>query len=267
MTDILQEIIANKMLEVEHLDLPALRRAAAQSLAPRDFRAAVTRHTHVSLIAELKLASPSKGSLAPGLDLIKTADIYKENGAAAISVVTDVKFFLGSLQTLSDLRFVRRTALPLLRKDFLISESQIYESRARGADAVLLIVAALPDDAQLADLHALALGLGLTPVVEVHNEAETDRALQLRDLRMIGINNRDLSTFTVSLSTTQRLRPMIPADITVVAESGIFTAAHVDQLAAAKVDAVLVGEALITSPDIAAKVRELSGLNVQKLEG
>lgn len=291
MTDILKEIIANKKLEIEALYVHALRRAAGQSLAPRDFRAAVSphyissisalqieegQHSHsdllqgsganVKLIAELKQASPSKGDLAPGMDLIKTADIYRANGASAISVVTDEKFFQGSLQTLYDLRFVQRTPLPLLRKDFLIADSQIYQSRANGADAVLLIAAALTDDALFADLHALALELGLTPLVEVHNEAETHRALQLHDLRMIGINNRDLGTFTVSLSTTERLRPMIPPGITVVAESGIFTSAHVEQLARAKVDAVLVGEALITAPDIALKVRELSGLSVQNLE-
>jgi indole-3-glycerol phosphate synthase len=290
MTDILKEIIAHKKMEVAGLDVRALRRAAEQSPVPRDFRAAVSllsaplgnsaqeaengmkgshsRHlpsgegTRVRLIAELKRASPSRGILASGIDLFETADIYIDNGASAISVVTDEKYFLGELQTLYDLHFVHRAALPLLRKDFLITEPQIYEARANGADAVLLIAAALTDDAQFADLHALALEFGLTPLVEVHNEAETVRALRLRQVRMIGINNRDLATFKVSLATTERLRPMIPANITVVAESGIFTADDVEQLAKAKVDAVLVGEALITASDIAEKVRELSGLKV-----
>ena len=275
MTDFLKEIIAHKRMEIVDLDLRALRRAAEQSPAPRDFRAAVSVpynaskgdlqavRTRIRLIAELKRASPSKGILAPDIDLYQTAGIYMENGASALSVVTDGKYFLGKLQTLHDLRLVHQAALPLLRKDFLIAESQIYESRAAGADAVLLIAAALNDDPQLAGLHALALELGLTPLVEVHNEPEAERALRLHGLRMLGINNRDLGTFTVSLATTERLRPLIPSSITVISESGIFTAEDVDRLALSRVDAVLVGEALIKAPDIASKVRELSGLNVQ----
>jgi indole-3-glycerol phosphate synthase len=211
----------------------------------------------VSLIAELKRASPSKGILAPHLDLFQVAEIYAENGAAAISVLTDEKFFLGKLETLHELRFARKSGLPLLRKDFLIDEVQLYESRANGADAVLLIAAALTDDQLFADLHALALDLGLAPLVEVHNEAEAERALKLKDIHLIGINNRDLATFHVSLETTERIRPIIPAQVTVIAESGIFTARDVERLAQANVDAILVGEALITADDIASKVREL----------
>jgi indole-3-glycerol phosphate synthase len=215
-----------------------------------------------SLIAELKRASPSKGILAPHLDLFQVADIYIENGASAISVLTDEKFFMGKLETLRELRFTHESKLPLLRKDFIVHEVQLYESRANGADAILLIAAALPDDKHLADLHALALDLNLTPLVEVHNEVETERALKLKGIRLIGINNRDLGTFEVSLTTTERLRPMIPPEITVVAESGIFTASDVERLAHANLDAILVGEALITAPDIASKVRELSGVAV-----
>jgi indole-3-glycerol phosphate synthase len=179
----------------------------------------------------------------------------------------DEKFFLGKLETLRELRFIRHSSLPLLRKDFVIDESQLYESRANGADAILLIAAALTDDAHFAALHVCALSLGLTPLVEVHNEAETERALRLNGIRLIGINNRNLATFEVSLATTERLRPLIPTEIAVVAESGIFTAADVSRLAKANVDAILVGEALVTAPDIAAKVRELSGrrLKVESL--
>jgi indole-3-glycerol phosphate synthase len=169
---------------------------------------------------------------------------------------------MGKLETLFELRFTRKTKLPLLRKDFIIAEAQLYETRANGADAVLLIAAALPDDALFAYLHALALDLGLTPLVEVHNEAEVERALRLKDIKLIGINNRDLVTFDVSLETTERLRPMIPADIAVVAESGIFTARDVQRLASANVNAILVGEALITADDIGAKVRELSNVTL-----
>ena len=149
--------------------------------------------------------------------------------------------------------------MPLLRKDFTIDEVQLYEARANGADAILLIAAALTDDKHFADLHACALSLGLTALVEVHDEAETERALKLKDVKLIGINNRNLATFEVSLETTERLRPMISPDIAVVAESGIFTASDVDRLANINIDAILVGEALVTSDDIPAKVRELSG--------
>ena len=262
---ILAEIIAHKKTEIEGLDVRSLRRAAEALPATRDFLAAIAgergrggRGRSVSLIAELKRASPSKGILAPHLDLLEVADIYAENGAAAISVLTDQKFFMGKLETLRELRFTRSLDLPLLRKDFMIDEVQLYESRASGADAVLLIAAALTDNNRLADLHALALELGLTPLVEVHDEGETERVLKLDDVRLIGINNRNLATFEVSLETTERIRPMIPGDVVVVAESGIFTAPDVERLSRARVDAILVGEALVTAPDIAAKVRELS---------
>ena len=192
--------------------------------------------------------------------MLTLAQIYADNGAAALSVLTDEKFFLGTLETLSALRLRQQMAIPLLRKDFILSEAQLYETRVAGADAVLLIAAALTDDAELSDRHALALALGLTPLVEVHNEQELERVLTMPQLKLIGINNRDLKTFEISLETTARLRPQVPPGITLVSESGIFTAAHVAQLAALSVDAVLVGEALVTAPDIGAKVRELAGL-------
>jgi indole-3-glycerol phosphate synthase len=274
---ILAEIIEHKKTEIAALDAGALRRAAEASPTPRDFLAALSplsegegkgvrvsrlfsRHPH--LIAELKRASPSKGILAPHLDLFQVADIYAQNGAAALSVLTDEKFFLGKLETLREVRFTRKLELPLLRKDFMIHEVQLYESRANGADAILLIAAALTDNKHFADLHALALELGLTPLVEVHDEAETEKALKLNGLHLIGINNRNLATFDVSLETTERIRPMVPSDIVVVAESGIFTAREVERLAKANVDAILVGEALVTAEDIGAKVRELSGKDV-----
>jgi indole-3-glycerol phosphate synthase len=267
---ILAEILEHKKIEIAALDAGSLRRAAEVSPAPRGFLSAICplplsasqSKRGVRLIAELKRASPSKGILAPHLDLFQVAEIYAQNGASAVSVLTDEKFFLGKLETLRELRFERKVELPLLRKDFIIDEVQLYESRVSGADAVLLIATALKDDRHFADLHALALALGLTPLVEVHDEAETERALKLKDVRLIGINNRDLATFHVSLERTERLRPMIPSDITVVAESGIFTAGDVQQLAQANVDAILVGEALVTSEDIGAKVRELAGFRI-----
>jgi indole-3-glycerol phosphate synthase len=270
MTNILEQIIAHKKTEIAVLDAQALRCAAESSPMPRDFLSAIKRrrfNPHPSLIAELKRASPSKGILAPHLDLFQLADIYTENGASAISVLTDEKFFMGKLETLRELRFTYDSKLPLLRKDFIIDEIQIYESRANGADAILLIAAVLTENELFADLHACALGLGLTPLVEVHNEAETERALKLKDVRLTGINNRNLATFEVSLETTERLRPIIPSDVTIVAESGIFTAQDVERLTNANVDALLVGEALVTSEDIPAKVRELAGMTEPNPEG
>ncbi len=263
MTGILAEIIAHKQTEVAALDTAALRRAALAAPAPRDFAAAITRADRSSaprLIAELKVASPSKGVLAPQLDLPHVAQTYADNGAAAVSVLTDRKYFLGKLETLRELRFTCQFPLPLLRKDFVISEAQVFEARANGADAVLLIVAAL-EAARLVGLHALALELGLSPLVEIHNEHEAEKALALSGLRLVGINNRDLATFRTALETTARIRPMIPPEIPVVSESGISTVADVERLAGAGVDAVLVGEALVTALDIGAKVRELSGTN------
>jgi indole-3-glycerol phosphate synthase len=277
--NILEEIIEHKKVEIAALDTLALRRAAESSPAPRDFLAALTPRfarpspsgrgvgvrARPSLIAELKRASPSKGILAPHLDLFQVADIYTQNGAAAISVLTDEKFFMGKLETLRELRARNLTLdtshlTPLLRKDFTIDEVQLYEARANGADAILLIAAALTDDKHFADLHACALSLGLTALVEVHDEAETERALKLKDVKLIGINNRNLATFEVSLATTERIRPMISPEIAVVAESGIFTTSDVDRLANINIDAILVGEALVTADDIPAKVRELSGM-------
>jgi indole-3-glycerol phosphate synthase len=273
MANILDTIIEQKKTEVAALDALALRRAAEQSPVPRDFLAAVShrptliptplpkgegQRVRVHLIAELKRASPSKGILAPHLDLFQVADIYMDNGASAISVLTDEKFFMGKLETLHALRTSHTARLPLLRKDFIIDESQLYEARANGADAILLIATALTDDAHFSALHDCAISLGLTALVEVHNEGELERALKIPNIKLVGINNRNLATFDVSLATTERLRPLIPAGITVVSESGIFTAEDVARLEKIGIDAVLVGEALVTAPDIAQKVREMA---------
>src|SRR5688572_31384394 len=167
MTNILEQIIAHKRTEIAALDGQALRRAAESSAIPRDFLSAIKRRHNTprpNLIAELKRASPSKGILAPHLDLFQVADIYAENGASAMSVLTDERFFMGKLKTLCELRFTHHSKLPLLRKDFIYDEVQLYESRANGADAILLIAAALVEDKRFADLHALAIELGMTPL-------------------------------------------------------------------------------------------------------
>ncbi|MBN1811410.1 MAG: bifunctional indole-3-glycerol-phosphate synthase TrpC/phosphoribosylanthranilate isomerase TrpF [Anaerolineae bacterium] len=207
----------------------------------------------VALIAEVKRASPSRGLLAPNFDPLRLARTYQQNGAAAISVLTDEHFFQGHLDYLRAIR--EQVDLPLLRKDFVFDPYQVCESRAAGADAILLIVAMLSDE-ELRTLHTLAQELGMAALVEVHDEAELRRALALQP-RLIGINNRDLRTFAVDLATTERLRSFVPPDVTLVAESGIHTAADVDRLAHVGVDAMLVGESLVTAPDPATQVRAL----------
>ena len=238
---------ANKPLHVVEAEI-------ALAPPPRDLAAAL-RAPGISLIAEIKRASPSKGLLRPDLDPQSLAQTYAAHGALAISVLTDTRFFQGSLD---DLRVVRRSvSLPVLRKEFVLSPYQIYEARAAGSDAVLLIVAAL-DDAQLRSLHTLICDLGMVALVEVHNAGELERALALSP-RIVGINNRDLRTFKVRLETTERLRPTIPDPVVVVAESGIHSAADVVRLAHCGVDAMLVGESLVRAQDVGAQVRELLG--------
>ncbi len=260
MSDILASILQQKQVEVAQLNSAELRKLAFASPPPQaDFYASIRRANHltpVRLIAELKRASPSKGLLAPHVDLITIGSQYQANGASAISVLTDEQFFKGSLQTLAGLRSAG-ISIPLLRKDFIIDDTQLYQTRLYGASAVLLIVAALPEG-QLKALHATALELGLTPLVEVHDEGELEVALSISGLRALGVNNRNLRTFEVNLQTTLRLLPAIPKDVASVAESGIFGVADIVQLAQAGIDAILVGEGIITSADIPAKVRELS---------
>jgi indole-3-glycerol phosphate synthase len=255
---ILDEILAHKRPElaqrVQKVPLAELRARAAGQPAPLDFAADLAR-PGASLLAEIKRASPSKGLLCPDFDPVSLATTYAANGAAAISVLTDERFFSGSLAHLAAVRHTLDPALPLLRKDFVFDPYQVYEARAHGADALLLIVALLPDDL-LADLLALTRGLGMTALVEVHDETEMARALALSP-RVLGINNRDLRDFTVDLATFERLAPLVPERTVAVAESGVNTAADVRRLAAAGADAVLVGGALVSAPDVAAKVREL----------
>ena len=232
-----------------------LKRRIKDRDAPRDFAEALSKNAGLKLIAELKQASPSQGRLRERFDPAEIARIYEEEGAAAISVLTEERFFRGSLE---DLGLVRRAVnCPLLRKDFLIDEHQVYEARAFDADAVLLIAAIL-DDSRLKDFQALARDLGMNALVEVHTEAEVDRALRA-GARLIGINNRDLATFKTDLATTFRLIRAIPDDRLVVSESGIAQRKDVERLIESEADAVLIGETFMKSPDIRAKIRELFG--------
>jgi indole-3-glycerol phosphate synthase len=260
---ILDEIFAHKRREVagrrQVRPLAAVQRAAEVAPPALDFIGALRSgrsDTLPALIAEVKKASPSRGVLCPDFDPLQLARLYTANGAAAISVLTDERYFQGHLDFLSQIAaLVPR--LPLLRKDFLCDEYQVYEARAAGADAVLLIVAGL-DQPTLLRLHALARQLGMTPLVEVHRLDELPRALECAPV-LIGINNRDLRDFSVNLETTFRLRPYIPASVCVVAESGIHGAREARALAEAGVEAILVGEALVTARDVAEKVKEFCG--------
>ncbi len=257
----LDEIIAHKRVELAArmaaLPLAQVRAEAEQTPLPPDFLTAVRCPPggRPRLIAEVKCASPSRGLLVADFDPLRLARTYRENGAAAISVLTDERFFRGSLEHLRQVSALR-PGLPTLRKDFILEEYQLYEARAAGASAALLIAACL-DAPRLRALRLLAEALGLTALVEAHNQPELETALA-GGARLVGINNRDLHTFVTRLETTLTLRGLVPAGVAVVAESGIHSRADVDRLAQAGVDAVLVGEALVTAPDVAGMVRELA---------
>jgi len=253
---ILDDILAHKREEVaqqkQAIPQHAVLQCAMDAPASRDFIGAL-QAPGVSLIAEVKKASPRKGLLCPDFDPVALAHTCAANGASAISVLTDEHFYQGHLD---DLRAIRRAVdIPVLRKDFIIDLYQVYEARAAGADAILLIVAAV-DDAAMHNLYALARHLGMAVLVEVHNLRELRRALILRP-RLMGINNRDLNTFNVSLDTTANLRARLSSRTTIVSESGIHTPADVARLALLDVDAMLVGEALVTAADTASTVRAL----------
>ncbi|MFC2031318.1 indole-3-glycerol phosphate synthase TrpC [Chloroflexota bacterium] len=258
MPTILDEIICWKRSEIERctaaLPAHAVQVEAAQASDPRDFAAALSQ-SGVSLIAEVKKASPSKGLLRPHLDPVALAREYEACGASAVSVLTDEHFFQGSLD---HLRAVRRSInLPVLCKDFVLDPYQVYRARASGADAILLIVAAL-SDGDLRSLYQLVRELGMAALVEVHNAVQLEQALRI-DPRIIGVNNRNLRTFEVNLETTARLRPLVADSVILVAESGIKTRADVEWLATIGADAILVGEVLVRAADVGYKVRELVG--------
>ena len=261
---ILDEIFFHKRDEVEkkrqEIPLDEVKHQAMLSAPALDFTAALRQGENgkvlPALIAEVKHRSPSRGILAPDFDPINLARTYAQNGAAAISVLTDERYFGGQLsylRSISDMGL----GIPLLRKDFIFDPYQVYEARAAGADAILLIAAAL-DSELMQSLHRLALALGMTPLIEVHNLVELQLALNCEP-RLIGINNRNLHDFSVSLDTTLQLLPSIPQGVTVVSESGLRSQLDLKRLAGAGVDAVLIGEALVTSPDVAFAVSEFCG--------
>lgn len=252
MSDILDKIVAVKREEVAaglgRKSLAAMRADAESRVLTRDFEGAMRQKIaagQAAVIAEIKKASPSKGVLRADFIPADIAQSYAEYGAACLSVLTDKQFFQGSVDYLKQAR--ASCDLPVLRKDFMVDIYQIYEARAMGADAILLIAACL-DDAQMVDMEAVARSLDMAVLVEVHDREELQRALKLKT-RLVGINNRNLKTFEVSLQTTLDMLPDVPADRLLVTESGIQTADDVQRMRAAQVHAFLVGEAFMRAPE------------------
>lgn len=262
MSDILDNIVAVKRQEiaaaVQRKTLDVVRADAESRVLTRDFVGALRTQIAAgkpAVIAEVKKASPSKGVLREDFIPADIAQSYAEYGAACLSVLTDASFFQGSADYLKQAR--ASCQLPVLRKDFMVDAYQIYESRAMGADAVLLIVACL-DDAQLKDMEAIALGLDMAVLVEVHDQSELERALQLKT-PLLGINNRNLKTFEVSLDTTLALRHLVPPERILVTESGIHSRDDVLRMGAAGINAFLVGEAFMRAPEPGEALAQLFG--------
>jgi len=254
----LDKIIAQKREEVEQRKKVAtityLQERITRQKPALDLALAL-KGDQIRLIAEVKQASPSRGVLSPNFNPIELAQTYAEGGAAVISVLTEANYFMGSIEHLAAIK--EAVELPLLRKDFIFDLYQVYESRAYGADALLLVASVLRQE-QLKELVSLSHSLGLSCLVEVHNKDEVERAV-LSEAKIIGINNRDLNTFTVDITTTRRLRPLIPHERIVVSESGIKSKRDIEKLGKWGVDAVLVGEALVTAGDVLTKMKELLG--------
>ena len=262
MSDILNKIVAVKHEEIaaakKKISLETIRADAESRVLTRDFEAALRGKIaagQAAVIAEVKKASPSKGVLREDFIPADIAQSYAEHGAACLSVLTDRQFFQGQPDFLKQAR--ASCELPVLRKDFMVDPYQVYEARAMGADCILLIAACL-DDAQMADLEAIAQSLDMAVLVEVHDGAELDRALRLKT-PLVGVNNRNLRSFEVSLATTLDLLPRVPADRLLVTESGIQGVADVQTLRAAGVHAFLVGEAFMRAPDPGAALTSLFG--------
>jgi indole-3-glycerol phosphate synthase len=256
---ILADIIENKKVELAEVkrsrSLADVKTMAVDAEQTRGFAKSISGTGDIRLIAEVKKASPSKGVIREDFDPVKIAQIYEDFGASGISVLTEKKYFQGSLEYLGRIR--KAVKLPLLRKDFLIDEYQIHEARVAGADAILLIAACL-ERQQIVEFLGIAHRLGLDVLVESHTYKELEKSLSAGAM-LVGVNNRDLMTFTVNLQTTLDLLKDIPDDRIVVSESGIRTRDDVAALQRAGVDAVLVGESLMREKDIGMKVKELLG--------
>ncbi|MEE9443777.1 MAG: indole-3-glycerol phosphate synthase TrpC [candidate division Zixibacteria bacterium] len=255
----LEQIIKHKKDWLDQLNsrstIDDMAKSVRNMRPARGLRTNLTKDNKLALIAEIKRRSPSRGILNNTIEVDRFVRLYEEAGASAVSILTEDQFFSGSID---DLKMAREnTSLPILRKDFIIEESQIWESRAIGADAVLLIAAILSDN-QLYDLHALAREIGLETIIEIHSKEELDRAWRLKP-EIIGINNRNLKTFQVSLNTVENLYPLIPCNAICISESGIKTRDDMLRVQECGVDAVLIGEGIVTSEDPFGKIRELLG--------
>jgi len=255
---ILDRIIADKKEELKdvksRLPLRDLRSMVKDAAPPRDFCAALIDPDRVSIIAEVKKASPSKGIIRTDFDPVDIARTYEEGGAKAVSVLTERKYFQGDLGFLRDIS--RCIGIPVLRKDFIFDEYQIYEARANGADAFLLIASIL-GDAQMQDLYMLGRELGMEAVAEVHDRADLEKVIDFY-YRVVGINNRDLKTFEVDIKNTGLLMEDIPQGRIVVSESGISTPGDLKYLREIGADAALIGEAIMREKDYGKKLRELT---------
>ncbi len=257
----MKEIVENKRREVDGLKrrgLPTLKSPC--NLPVRDFKAAISKKGKINLIAEIKFASPSAGVIREKMDPCAIGHIYEEAGAAAISLITDQRFFGGSIHELPLLK--RAVSLPILRKDFIVDEIQVRESLLYGADAVLLIARILSRE-KLNELFFLSKELGLTALTEVHDRQDLETALDC-GADLIGINNRNLETFDIDLQTTYDLAPQIPAQCTVISESGISHAEGIRCLRKTGIRAVLVGTSLMNCTDVGGKVRELADAGAQE---
>ena len=263
MRSILEKIVRHKLVEIDKAksDLPILelKASAKDAPPPLDFLGALTKNeqaNHVSLIAEVKKASPSKGVIRDDFDPLEIARAYANSGASCISVLTDEHFFQGSLDYLKQIR--RVVSKPLLRKDFVLDEYQVWEARAAGADAVLLISECLQPD-QMNRLHEQVTELGMTALVELYDSRNIEAVLACNPT-LVGVNNRDLNTFEIDLNHSIRIKKQLPHSIAMVSESGIFTHQDVLLMQQNGVDAVLVGESLMRSEDIGSAVRSLMGI-------
>jgi len=254
---ILDEIVAAKKDELrkrkKKTPLSHLSSRMADLPPTRDFEGALTGKA-IALVAEIKRASPSAGIIRKEFNPLKIARIYEENKAAAISVLTEEKYFLGKMNLLPPIKKI--TKIPILQKDFILEEYQIYEARVYGADSILLIAAILPEK-KIRNFLSLTHQLGMSAILEIHNQEELKKVLSTES-RIIGINNRDLKTFRVDLKTTLRLREKIPSERVVISESGIKSYGDIQLLKKHRINAILVGESLLQSKDIGKKIRELS---------
>lgn len=255
----LRDILANKKKQLKNIDLAGeierLRPVVSELGSVSSLKNSLRRDAGISLIAEIKRRSPSKGLLAENLSAEETARCYEQSGAQGISVLTDHDHFGGSGEDLMTAKHC--SSLPILRKEFIIEEFQVWESRLIGADAILLIAAILTPE-KLSRLHSLAMQIGLEVLVEVHTAEEIETALKIEP-EIIGINNRDLETFKVNLATTEKLRQYIPKHVVCISESGISRRSDMLRLQDYGVDAALVGEHIVTSPDPDLKIQELLG--------